>query len=312
MARYLELNQGDIKDVSAKYGIKIDSFKPIRGGASNTNYLLNSDLGQCVLTVFDNKTQSEASSIARVMKLLYENQVPVPKLSTTMDGENFALIKDKPTILREFIQGDVHDMLNEHMIHQVGRAMAKMHLIPPPKFLPMGYAYDWGKFSDVINGNIDPDYERWLEKQGQKIQGNLPFSLPIGMIHADLFPENIVFRDGKLSALIDLEDVAHYPLCFDIGMCILGTCREDDSIDFQKVRVLLDAYQEIRPLTEDEIRSLQFYLEYAATALSYWRFWKYHIRYQLPDRAHLHREMMQLSQLISTIDQEKFRFLLFK
>ncbi|MFQ3207164.1 MAG: homoserine kinase type II [Glaciecola sp.] len=80
------------------------------------------------------------------------------------------------------------------------------------------------------------------------MESNLSDSLPRGLIHGDLFNDNLVFENGKFKAIIDFEEACFYYSVFELGMAIVGTCFSNTSIDFNKVTALVDGYQQIRPL----------------------------------------------------------------
>jgi len=308
----MKLERGDIKTISAEYGLDVIDFVSLSGGSSNTNYLLHTESAKYVLTVFDNKSAGEATRIGQVLILLMEKGFPATGVLPTVLEDEISIYRGRPLIVREFVPGNVHQSLNDEMLTQVGQTMAHLHQIPAPDFMPRGYAYGWQLFPEVINRGIDPEYEAWLGERHVKFRDRLPKNLPCGLIHADIFPDNLLFEGNVLRAIIDFEDVSHYPYCFDLGMSILGLCSDMASIDYEKVRLLIAAYQAIRTIEIEEKNSLQIFLDYAATALSYWRFWKYNIFSPVEARTQLHRQPAHIAEQVSQLPKETFIKMVFE
>jgi homoserine kinase type II len=171
----------------------------------------------------------------------------------------------------------VYENISTEMLKQIGTSMAKLHQISAPDFLPKLHPYGVQIFSTVIDKGIDKRYESWLSEQTQFLIDKLPKNLPKGLIHGDVFFDNVLFEDGKIKAIIDFEEACQYYLNFDLGMGILGLCRTNGKIDLTKVNALITGYEQIRLLEPLEKELLPLFIKYAAIATSWWRFWKYNI-----------------------------------
>jgi len=130
--------------------------------------------------------------------------------------------------------------------------------------------------------------------------------LPIGLIHGDLFYDNVLFKRKNFRAIIDFEEACHYYKGFDIGMGILGLCTEGTAVALDKAQALVAGYQQVRLLEESEKETLQLFVEYAAIATSYWRFWKYHIHTPMVEKVDKHWQMVRLAQGINAKSQTRF------
>jgi len=109
-----------------------------------------------------------------------------------------------------------------------------------------------------------------------------------------------------LIAIIDFMDALHYFLVYDLGMGIIGLCCQNSTLKMDKARELIDGYQNIRPLNKREVEFLQFFVQYAATAASVWRFWRYHFDKPDPDKSEFHLEMKLLAEEISRFPKKEF------
>ena len=217
----------------------------------------------------------------------------------------------KPVMLKDYIEGQVIEELDETMLSQVGRQAARLNQIPPPDYLSTNHPYGRQFFSRVMGLNIDAKYECWMAKEIDYLEQNIAKNLPRGLIHGDLFYDNLLFNPlssmpGGFKAIIDFEEACHYYLIFELGMGILGTCVNDITVDLDKARALVSGYEEVRPLTKIEKESLQLFVRYAAVATSYWRFNKYNIEEPNKDRASHHLQMMQIAKAVGEISKTHF------
>jgi len=311
MAQYIHLTKNDIETIAAHYRLGVIDSAPLAGGASNTSYVLHTASGAYVLTVFENKTELEVRQMGQLLLLLAQHDFPAPRLRRTAKDDLSLLYQDQPVMLKAYIRGQVYQHLSRSMLRQIGRALARLHLLPGPDFLPTGYAYGFQLFPQVIGRQLDPAYETWLAGRYDYFRRHWPADLPAGLIHADLFYDNVLFEQHQLKAIIDFEDVCRDYLSFDLGMAILGLCRDGPQIDLGRVRPLLSGYQQVRRLAANEKRALPLLVAYAATVISYWRFWKYRIRIPSPDKADAHWRMAAVADSVAAISPAEFLELVF-
>lgn len=306
MASYVQLQEHDIQEIAEDYALTVVDFEPIEGGASNSNYLLRTCQAKYVLTVFDEKTRAEATRMGRLLLLLAEYAFPATRLVSPHGRALITMHMGKPVMIKAYIAGQVHRNLDKTMLRQVGAAMARLHQIPAPDFLPDQQPYGVQHFSKFTGQNIDPQYEAWATRQLAYLAQHIPSGLPRGFIHSDLFYDNVLFAEKKLRAIIDFEDAIHYYKGFDLAMGFVGLCRVGSKLVLDKARSLVSGYQQVRPLEEREKQILQQFAEYAATAISCWRFWKYHIHTPIAAKADKHRQMVRLAEEIGNIPKARF------
>ncbi len=305
MARYTQLQENDIQKIAGNYDLAVVDFEYIEGGAGNSNYLLRTRQGNYVLTVSE-LALARAARLGQLLLLLAKYEFPTTRLLPPARGGLTTMYMDKPVILKPHIAGQVCKDLDETMLAQIGAAMASLHQVPAPDFLPDKHAYGRQIFPNVIGQNINPEYEFWLAKRFAYLKQHLPPGLPRGLIHGDLFYDNVLFEGQKFRAIIDLEEACRYYKVFDLGMGILGMCTEGTTIALDKARGLVVGYQQIRMLEEREKEVLQLFVEYAAIATSCWRFWKYHIDTPSPEMADKHCPMVRLAKEVGAIPKERF------
>jgi homoserine kinase type II len=311
MARYTLLQENDIQTIARAYGMTINHFEAMEGGAANSSYRLNATRGDFVLTVFDSKEWGEVIRLGKLLNYLDENDFSTTNLLPRLDGAFVTKHNHLPVIIKQYIHGDVHDSLTTRMLNRTGEQLAELHEIPPPDFLPLTHSYGKQTFSTVIGKGIDVEYESWLAEKHRYLMKHIPKNLPRGLIHGDLFRDNLLFKDDQLRAMIDFEEACNYFFVFDIGMGIVGQCREGNRLSLGKAKEFVSGYQRVRKLETRPKESLKIFVVYAAVATSYWRFWNYNIFLPTPKKQTLHREMMRLAEHIRSIPKKDFNRTLF-
>lgn len=306
MATYTQLTQSCIQDIADNYNLKVIEFESITGGNGNSSYKLTTQKGKYVLTVCDDKTLDEVTVMGKLLLLLEQHNFPCTRVIPSVNKELITLYMDKPVMLKGYIEGQVFERLDAEMLVQLGAETARLNQIPAPNYLPTEHPYGRSHFPQVMGLNIDAKYESWLKKQMDGLERDISPDLPRTLIHGDLFFDNLLFEKTKFNAIIDFEEACHYYRVFELGMAIVGSCIEHTTVDFEKARALLQGYQQISPLEQIEKESLQMFVQYAATATSYWRFDKYNIDMPEADKANKHWEMVELAESINEISKTRF------
>ena len=315
MATYTQLNKQDIQSLADNYDLRVIKFLPIDGGSGNSSYILKTEKLSYVLTVCDDKKIDEVFKMGQLLLLLETHNIPCNRLILPVNSEILTTFTTadgvKPVMLKNYIEGQVIKQLDETMLFEVGRQAAQLNQISPPDYLPTNHSYGRQFFSRAIGLNIDVKYESWLSEEIDYLEQNISENLPRGLIHGDLFYDNLLFdpsssMPGGFKAIIDFEDACHYHLIFELGMGILGTCINDLTVNLDKARSLVNGYEKIRPLIKIEKESLQLFVRYAAVATSYWRFNKYNIEEPSQHKANHHLQMMNIAKSVSEIPKTHF------
>lgn len=305
MAQYLILPDFEIRKITQAYGIELVDYEPIEEGAGNTNYLINTRQNRYILTLFEIETQ-RVFQLCKLLNLLEEFQYPTTRVMKMLNGESITSYQGKSIILKPYIEGEVIKQLELDKIRQIGKNMARLHEIPEPDFMPVGHAYGFETFSRIVGKNINRDYEYWLEQKYEYLKASIPENLPTGLIHGDLFYDNVIFEGKECKAIIDFEEACCYYKIFDLGMAGIGLCVDDSSLALDKTRALIEGYQKRRVLEDQEKVVLQLFVEYAAIATSSWRFWKFNIDTPILEKSDKHEQMVLLANSVSDIPKEKF------
>ena len=273
MQEYTRLNEIEISSILAKFDIhNISSFEVLRGGSENTNYLVKSENGKCVLCIFEQKTEENAKELADLLKHLEVNNFNTSRLIYTSDCESVIIWKNRPIIIKAFIEGKIRKDLSPHLLKLIGKELAALHQINIPEYLPKQLNYGKEKFSNIQKYSANSEFDIWLKNILEYISPYLKLNLPKSIIHSDVFWDNVIISDDDNNlAIIDFEESVNYYRLFDIGMTIIGTCGEEKIINMEKIKHLLDGYQSQVPLLEDEINSLKAFTIYAGASMTFWR-----------------------------------------
>jgi homoserine kinase type II len=306
MAVYTQLHKSDIREIAGRYNLTVIDYEPIAAGAANSNYIVRTQQGYLVLTVFEEKVFSEAVELGQLLLLLKAHAFPTTRPLFAANGEMAINHKGKPVMVKEYMEGQVYQYLDKTMLYQVGITMARLHYMPWPDFLTNNPPYGLEKFSIIKGQNIDTTYEAWITRRLSYFEKEKPHGVPRGLVHGDLFYDNVLFEGKKLKAIIDFEVAIYEGKVFDLGMGIVGLCRSGSAVLLEKAQALVKGYEQIRRLEEEERSALQLFVEYAAATVSCWRYWKYHVDAPDVEKRHKHLEMMRVAEGVREIPKASF------
>jgi len=265
MAVYTDVPAEDLQKFLADYDIgKVLSYKGIAEGVENSNFLLHTDRGYFILTLYEKRVAaSDLPFFLGLMEHLAARGLTCPQPVKNNRGEALGQLVKRPAAIVTFLDGLW--LRRPGAIHcaAVGTALAQLHLA--------GADFPMTRRNALSVGGWRPLYER-AGTRCDKVQAGLgkaiaeelarleeawPRGLPDGVIHADLFPDNVFFLGDTLSGLIDFYFACTDTLAYDVAICLNAWCFEaDHSFNVTKGRALLGAYARTRPLSAAEREAL--------------------------------------------------------
>lgn len=265
---------------------QLQHIKGAAGGIENTNYFVDTDQGQYVLTLFERLTFEQLPFYLHLMKHLAAGGIPVPDPVADAQGNILHRLKGKPAAVVNKLRG--HSELSPTPVHcaGVGDMLARLHLAGRdyPRQQPnlRGLAW-WNETVPVVLPYLSEAQRSLildeLACQNQAATSTAYASLPRGAIHADLFRDNVMFENGQLTGFFDFYFAGCDTFLFDIGICLNDWCIElpSGAQDTARADAFMAAYQRVRPLTAEE-RSLLPILQRAG-ALRFWisRLWDFYL-----------------------------------
>ena len=307
MALYARLDGSAVEGLARRFGIgDVTAFSVMDGGLENTSYCIETSSGRYVLTLWDQKSLEHATNLANLLVYLTDQGIRTSRVVVPPKEPIAVLHDEKPVMLKRYVDGDVTANLTGNLLVQLGEEMARLHEIPAPSYVPQSFPYGRSHFPEVTNSDLGHVYIDWLLEKDSYLQKHIPPHLPMALIHGDVFFDNVIVQSDQLMAIIDFEEACHYYRSFDLGMVIVGACRDRKGISFEKAGQFIQGYQKETTLQSIERETSKAFAVYAAVATSFWRFRQYHLRRPEPKLYDKHVEMQTLADTISEYPDSRF------
>ena len=275
MAVYTKINKGDISFINKQFDIEeIISFQGIKKGIENTNYLLKSKNKKFILTIFEKRVSNkEIPFFMKLMDKLNNSKINCPKPLKNNNGKYLIKLKNKTACIVSFLKGKDKNKLDLKNCFEVGKIIAQMHLVT--KNINLSRKNSMGIInldpllkSIKFRSNKFSNLEKFLVNNLKEIKKNWPKKLPKGIIHGDLFIDNIFFNKNKLSGIIDFYFAANDYFMYEIAICINALCFDNKKSKFkinkQKIKSLIKGYESIKKISLKEKKSLNILCRGAA------------------------------------------------
>ena len=276
MAVYTKLSKIQLEKFFSKYNLgKLINFNEIKDGIENTNYSIELDKGKFILTLYEKRVEEkDLPFFISLMKNLFIKNFPSPEPIINKNGNYISEVLKKKAAVISFLEGQSKEKLSPNNCYEVGVNTAKLHSITKDlsgvrenKLSVDSWREIYNKVKDNCS-KIHPNLPEIIEKNLNEIENDWPKNIPSGIIHADLFPDNIFFKNEKLSGIIDYYFSCYDFYAFEIAICLNALCfegrNENLSFNVTKAKKFIDGYSSIRSLTEDEKRSLKILCKGAA------------------------------------------------
>ena len=264
MAVYTKINKKNILSIEKIFHLgKIVSFKGIKKGIENTNYFLKTKKSKYILTIFEKRVSSkDLPFFMELMHGLSKLKIKCPKPLKTSKGKYLIKIKNKNACLVTFLEGKDKNNLTSNDCYEAGKNIAKLHLASKKLKIFRKNSLSisaWPKLINTIDNQsrkIQIDLLKLMRTNLSIIKKRWPKNLPIGIIHGDLFIDNIFFYKKKFYGFIDFYFSSSDFLSYELAICINSLCFNKKNnkfiFDKQKASNLLKGYQKYRKLNSKE------------------------------------------------------------
>lgn len=265
MAVYTEIADEELSEFIAGYDLgALLSVKGIAEGVENSNFLLVTESGEFILTLYEKRVSpADLPFFLGLMKHLAGRGITCPLPVHNRSGEMLGSLAQRPAAIVTFLQGMWVRRPRNHHCSALGEAMAKLHLAGDGFGLtrPNALSVDgWRPLFEPCADRADEvavGLSAQISSELAFFDDNWPNGLPSGIIHADLFPDNVFFLRDEVSGLIDFYFACNDMFAYDLAIALNAWCFEPDrSLNVTKARALLTAYSGVRPLTPQEIEAL--------------------------------------------------------
>ncbi len=274
MAVYTDVTDEDLDAFLSEYDTaEVVSFKGIAEGVENSNFLVQTDDGtNYILTLYEKRVNpDDLPYFLGLMQHLADRGVTCPLPIRTRSGDALRTLCGRPAALFSFLKGLSPRRIHKAHCYGVGEALAKLHLASsdyaPQRANALG-VHDWRSVYEQSKTRAD-EVMRGL---GAEIEATLtameaewPQNLPSGVIHADLFPDNVFFRGDDVSGVIDFYFACNDMFAYDLAILMNAWCFEvGTEFNVTKAKHLLSGYTAVRPLSDAEINALPLLAQGAA------------------------------------------------
>ncbi|HZR85925.1 MAG TPA: homoserine kinase [Bradyrhizobium sp.] len=266
MAVYTDVAADELAAYLSQYDLgDLLSYKGIAEGVENSNFLLHTSKGAFILTLYEKRVaRGDLPFFLGLMTHLAKHGINCPQPVENRQGEALGELAGRPAAIITFLEGIWPRKPNATHCAGVGQALAKMHLAGADFAMTRENALSvagWRPLFDAAASranDVQPGLREFLGTELDYLaSGVWPSNLPQGVIHADLFPDNVFFLGDKLSGIIDFTFACNDILAYDVAICLNAWCFEaDHSFNVTKARAFLSAYGRERKLSEDEQNAL--------------------------------------------------------
>jgi homoserine kinase type II len=265
MAVYTEVSNGELEDFLALYDIgRVVSCKGIAEGVENSNFLLSTDRGSFILTLYEKRVaRADLPFFLGLMDHLAAKGIVCPTPIHQRSGSALGELAGRPAAIISFLDGLWPRRPTPRQCQLLGEAMAHLHLagvdyqIARPNALSVAgwrrlYEASAPRAQEVANGLAGE-----LAEELADLEARWPKDLAVGVIHADLFPDNVFFLGDRLSGIIDFYFACNDFLAYDLAICLNAWCFESDgAFNATKARLMIAAYNKVRPIPAEEVKAL--------------------------------------------------------
>ena len=276
MAVYTKLNHNKIEEILSNYSLgKLNQFKGIEEGIENSNYFLSVGKKKFILTVYEKRVKSEdLPFFSNLMSSLNKSNFKCPAPIINNQNETITDFEGKKLMIVSFLEGKAKQNLSPLNCKSVGIEVANMHKITSNFKFKRDNDLSVKSWRTLFNSvkdkcsKIHKDLPKLIEENLGDVEKNWPVNLPRGIIHADLFHDNIFFIKDKFSGIIDFYFSCEDFLAFEIAICFNALCfdglKENLSFNVTKAKNFIDGYTSVRKLSDEEKNNIKVLSQGAA------------------------------------------------
>jgi homoserine kinase type II len=265
MAVYTAIDEGSLAQFLAAYDLAPPvALEGIAQGVENSNYRLITERGQYILTLYEKRVApADLPFFLALMEHLAAKGVPCPTPIHGRDGQALRALCGRPAALVSFLDGVSPRRVDAAHCSALGSALARLHVagadfrMVRPNALSVASwrpLFEAGRAgADGLQSGLENEVARELDD----LERHWPGNLPKGVIHADLFPDNVFFQGRDVSGMIDFYFACVDIIAYDLAICLNAWCFEPDgAFNITKARQMLAAYRAARPFTGAELEAL--------------------------------------------------------
>ncbi len=273
MAVYTEVSDEELVAFVGQYDIgEVVACKGIAEGVENSNFLLQTDRDLHILTIYEKRVlAADLPFFLGLLDHLASRAIPCPTPLAGRDGAVLRSLADKPAAIVTFLKGVWPKRPAPGHCSEVGAALARMHLAGRDFELARANSLSLAGWQPLVEATAPHADEVMaglaaeIEREYEELREHWPEDLPSGVIHADLFPDNVFFLSEELSGLIDFYFACNDAFAYDLAICLNAWCFEHETeFNITKARRLLSGYRDVRAIEPAELEALPWLARGAA------------------------------------------------
>ncbi|WP_193173544.1 homoserine kinase [Nisaea nitritireducens] len=274
MAVYTSISDEDLASFLADYDIGDPlSFSGIAEGVENSNFMVRTTTGTYILTLYEKRVNpDDLPFFLNLMNHLAGKGLSCPRPVPKKSGETLSSLNGRPAAVVTFLDGIWHRKIMPVHCRALGTEMARMHQMGADFEMVRENSLSVRSWRPLLEScgpqadNVKPGLYGFLDEEIGFLEENWPTDLPRGVVHADLFQDNVFFLGDELSGFIDFYFACTDMLAYDLAICLNAWCFESDgSFNITKARLMITAYEEVRDLSDAELSALPVLARGAAT-----------------------------------------------
>ena len=276
MAIYTKLSEEKVISIISNYNLgKMKKFEGIKEGIENTNYLVETDKGKFILTIYEKRVNNnDLPFFSKLMLELSNKNFICPKPILNKNNKYISNLDAKKFMLVSYLEGKSKTILSPNDCNSVGKQAARLHEITKNFNFKRNNDLSVDSWRKIFNqvkdkcNSIHPDLPKLIEINLKDVEKGWPKNLPKGIIHADLFHDNIFFKNDNFSGFIDFYFSCNDFYAFEIAICFNALCfdgiNENLSFNVTKAKKFFDGYDQVRKISDEEKKYIKVLSQGAA------------------------------------------------
>ena len=292
-----KLNRAEIAAIVAQYFFDSNfDFSRIESGSSNTTYRISVNGQAYVLSVFESKGSEHVAELTSILSQLEDRGIRSSRVVATADGRLHSTFNGKPILVKEYISGEELTLatVTASVAADIGGELARLHGAGEFESRRGIQHYGLELFEDIATELPDGNFKDWYLREYKRLAADFPTDLPMGYVHSDVFPDNVIIENGQFKCLLDFEYLSYYPLVFDLACGIVGLAWRDAALNVDLSTSLISGYQAERQLQSAEKKALHYFCQYIALFFAGWRYRQFNITIPNPERAEDYLDMIDI------------------